>query len=59
MSVCFGLPDLPGLLNGKRAGTQRENIRTCDKTCRLMFCNYKELDFKFRAKRVMSALTTP
>jgi len=42
-----------------QAGTQRDNIRTCDKTCRLMFCNYKELDFKFRAKRVMSALTTP
>ena len=40
------------------AATERENIRTCDKTCRLMFCNYKELDFKFKAKRVMSALTT-
>jgi MoaA/NifB/PqqE/SkfB family radical SAM enzyme len=39
------------------AATERENIRTCDKTCRLMFCNYKELDFKFKAKRVMSALT--
>jgi MoaA/NifB/PqqE/SkfB family radical SAM enzyme len=40
------------------AATQRQNIRTCDKVCRLMFCNYKELDLKFRAKRVMSALTT-
>jgi MoaA/NifB/PqqE/SkfB family radical SAM enzyme len=39
------------------AATERENIRTCDNTCRLMFCNYKELDFKFKAKRVMSALT--
>jgi hypothetical protein len=38
------------------AGTQRNDIRTCDKVCRLMFCNYKEFDFKFRAKRVMSAL---
>jgi MoaA/NifB/PqqE/SkfB family radical SAM enzyme len=40
------------------AATQRENIRTCDKTCRLMFCNYKELDFKFKAKRVLSSLTS-
>jgi hypothetical protein len=39
------------------AGNQRETIRTCDKTCRLMFCNYKELDFKYRAKRVVNALT--
>ena len=39
------------------AGQQRTDIRTCDKVCRLMFCNYKELDFKFKAKRVMSALT--
>ncbi len=39
------------------AGTQRNDIRTCDKVCRLMYCNYKEFDFKFRAKRVMSALT--
>ena len=38
------------------ASTQRNDIRTCDKVCRLMFCNYKEFDFKFRAKRVMSAL---
>src|SRR6185437_1658513 len=36
---------------------QREEIRTCDKTCRLMFCNYKQLDFKYRAKRVMNALS--
>lgn len=40
------------------AAHQRETIRTCDKTCRLMFCNYKELDFKYRAKRVVSALMT-
>jgi MoaA/NifB/PqqE/SkfB family radical SAM enzyme len=39
------------------AGTQRQDIRSCDKVCRLMFCNYKEFDFKFRAKRVMSALS--
>jgi len=41
-----------------QAATQRDNIRSCDKVCRLMFCNYKELDLKFRAKRVLSALTT-
>jgi MoaA/NifB/PqqE/SkfB family radical SAM enzyme len=38
------------------AGSQREDIRSCDKVCRLMFCNYKQLDFKYKAKRVMNAL---
>ena len=36
---------------------QREEIRTCDKTCRLMFCNYKKLDFTYKAKRVLQGLT--
>jgi MoaA/NifB/PqqE/SkfB family radical SAM enzyme len=40
------------------AAAQREEIRSCDKMCRLMFCNYKELDLKFRVKRVVNALTT-
>jgi MoaA/NifB/PqqE/SkfB family radical SAM enzyme len=40
------------------AAHQRENVRTCDKTCRLMFCNFKQLDFKQKAKRVMTALTS-
>jgi MoaA/NifB/PqqE/SkfB family radical SAM enzyme len=39
------------------ASQQREEIRTCDKTCRLMFCNYKKLDFKYKAKRVLQGLT--
>lgn len=39
------------------AAEQREQIRTCDKTCRLMFCNYKKLDFKYKAKRVLQGLT--
>jgi MoaA/NifB/PqqE/SkfB family radical SAM enzyme len=39
------------------AARQRETIRTCDKTCRLMFCNFKQLDFKFKAKRVINAVT--
>lgn len=53
------LQDSPAdLWRSVNASTQRENIRTCDKVCRLMFCNYKELDFKFRAKRVMSSLTS-
>ena len=39
------------------AAQQREEIRTCDKTCRLMFCNYKKLDFKYKAKRVLQGLT--
>jgi radical SAM protein with 4Fe4S-binding SPASM domain len=40
------------------AAAQREEIRSCDKMCRLMFCNYKELDLKFRVKRVVNSLTT-
>jgi hypothetical protein len=39
------------------AADEREQIRTCDKTCRLMFCNYKKLDFKYKAKRVLQGLT--
>ena len=38
------------------ASSQRENIRTCEKTCRLMFCNHKELDFKQKFKRVVTEL---
>jgi len=38
------------------AGQQRDEIRSCDKVCRLMFCNYKQLDFKYKAKRVVNAL---
>jgi MoaA/NifB/PqqE/SkfB family radical SAM enzyme len=39
------------------AAGQRDEIRACDKMCRLMFCNYKQLDFKYKAKRVVNALT--
>jgi MoaA/NifB/PqqE/SkfB family radical SAM enzyme len=39
------------------ASSQRENIRTCEKTCRLLFCNYKELDFKHKVKRVVNSIT--
>jgi MoaA/NifB/PqqE/SkfB family radical SAM enzyme len=39
------------------AAHQRETIRTCDKTCRLMFCNFKQLDLKYKATRVINALT--
>jgi MoaA/NifB/PqqE/SkfB family radical SAM enzyme len=50
--------DLPqDIWRSVNAAGQRENIRTCDKTCRLMFCNYKKLDFKFKAKRVVQGLT--
>ena len=38
------------------AATQRDEIRSCDKMCRLMFCNYKQLDLKFRVKRVVDSL---
>jgi MoaA/NifB/PqqE/SkfB family radical SAM enzyme len=40
------------------AAAQREDIRHCDKVCRLMFCNFKQLDFKYKALRVVDALTT-
>jgi MoaA/NifB/PqqE/SkfB family radical SAM enzyme len=39
------------------AFNQREDIRTCEKFCRVMYCNHKELDFKQRFKRVVSTLT--
>jgi MoaA/NifB/PqqE/SkfB family radical SAM enzyme len=39
------------------ATDQRENIRTCEKFCRIMYCNHKELDFKQRFRRVVSSLT--
>src|SRR5262249_10084087 len=38
------------------AAHQREQVRTCDKACRLLFCNSKELDFKHKAKRVINSL---
>ena len=50
-----GLPD--EIWRSLGASTQRDGIRSCDKMCRLMFCNYKELDLKFRMKRVVNALT--
>jgi MoaA/NifB/PqqE/SkfB family radical SAM enzyme len=40
------------------AANQRETIRTCDKTCRLMFCNFKQLDFKYKMQRVVNVLTS-
>jgi len=40
------------------ASDQREDIRTCEKFCRVMYCNHKGLDFKQRFKRVVSSLTS-
>ena len=40
------------------ASDQRENIRTCEKFCRIMYCNHKELDFKQRFRRVVNSLTS-
>jgi MoaA/NifB/PqqE/SkfB family radical SAM enzyme len=49
--------ELPGdLWTSANAKTQRDGIRSCDKMCRLMFCNYKELDLAFRVKRVVNVL---
>lgn len=41
----------------ENAFSQRADIRTCEKFCRIMYCNHKELDFKQRFRRVMSSLT--
>ena len=38
------------------ASDQRENIRTCEKFCRIMYCNHKQLDFTQRVKRVVTGL---
>src|SRR5262245_31150533 len=40
------------------ASKQREDIRACEKFCRIMYCNHKELDFKQRFKRVANSLTS-
>ncbi|MGE5304442.1 MAG: radical SAM protein, partial [Alphaproteobacteria bacterium] len=38
------------------AARQRAMVRTCDKGCRLLFCNFKQLDFRYKAKRVMKSI---
>jgi MoaA/NifB/PqqE/SkfB family radical SAM enzyme len=38
------------------AGNQREDVKNCEKFCRIMYCNHKELDFKQRFKRVVGSL---
>jgi len=38
------------------SSNERESIRTCEKFCRIMYCNHKELDFKQRFSRVMNSL---
>jgi MoaA/NifB/PqqE/SkfB family radical SAM enzyme len=50
--------DLPAeVWRSVNASNQRESIRTCEKFCRIMYCNHKELDFKQRFRRVVSSLT--
>jgi MoaA/NifB/PqqE/SkfB family radical SAM enzyme len=49
--------DPAAIWSSGNASSQRDNIKTCEKTCRLMFCNYKDLDFKQRFKRVVNSLT--
>jgi tRNA U34 2-thiouridine synthase MnmA/TrmU len=39
------------------AAGQREDVRSCEKFCRIMYCNHKELDFRQRFKRVVNSLT--
>ncbi len=39
------------------ASKQRDDVLSCEKFCRIMYCNHKELDFKQRFKRVVNSLT--
>ena len=58
MEVVGNMKDSPDQIwRSVNASNQRENIRTCEKFCRIMYCNHKELDFKQRFKRVVSSLT--
>ena len=58
MEVVGNMKDSPDQIwRSVKASNQRENIRTCEKFCRIMYCNHKELDFKQRFKRVVSSLT--
>jgi MoaA/NifB/PqqE/SkfB family radical SAM enzyme len=43
--------------NSENASKERGEIRACEKFCRIMYCNHKELDFKQRFKRVVGVLT--
>jgi AdoMet-dependent heme synthase len=58
MEVVGNMKDSPDQIwHSVNASNQRENIRTCEKFCRIMYCNHKELDFKQRFRRVVSSLT--
>ncbi len=58
MEVIGNMKDAPEeIWRSTNASNQRENIRTCEKFCRIMYCNHKELDFKQRFKRVVTSLT--
>jgi len=58
MEVIGNMKDSPEeIWRSTNASNQRENIRTCEKFCRIMYCNHKELDFKQRFKRVVTSLT--
>lgn len=39
--------------NAEKARMQREKIRKCGKACRLLNCNFKELDFLWRFRRTV------
>lgn len=39
--------------NSEKAKKQRENIKKCQKSCRLMNCNFKELDMGYRIKQTL------
>jgi radical SAM protein with 4Fe4S-binding SPASM domain len=47
--------DPRNIWNSEKARTQRENIRNCGKACRLLNCNFKELDFSWRLGRIVGS----
>ncbi|HBR16177.1 MAG: hypothetical protein A3G39_09700 [Deltaproteobacteria bacterium RIFCSPLOWO2_12_FULL_43_16] len=42
--------------NSEKARKQREMIRSCNRACRLLNCNFKELDIASRVRRMMRLL---
>lgn len=41
--------------NSQNAQRQRKNIRTCQKTCRLLNCNFKELDLHYKIRSLFAS----
>lgn len=50
--------ELPGKIwNSEKARRQRQNIRTCQKACRLLTCTFKDLDLGFKLRKIYHSLS--